>query len=78
MEEQEVRAWRTWCRNDRTIISVAFCSIEKYVKSCNVYDTSQPCRPLYADVDVYANLLLSTTELGVGEESVLEIFIKIV
>lgn len=62
----QVGAWRTWCRNDRTIISVAFCSIEKYVKSCNVYDTSQPCRPLYADVDVYANLLLSTTNWGWG------------
>lgn len=57
---------------------MAFCSIEKYIKLCNVFDTSQPCRPLYADVDVYADLLLSTTELGVGEESVLKIFIKIV
>lgn len=59
----QVGAWRSWCRNDRTIISVAFYNIHLYIKLGNEHVKTSYYWVRMHSVDMYANFFLATTEL---------------
>lgn len=63
LEEQEVGAWRSWCRNDRTIISVAFYNIHLYIRLGNEHVKTSYYWVRMHSVDMYENFFLATTEL---------------
>lgn len=59
----QVGTWRSWCRNDRTIISVAFYNIHLYIKLGNEHVKTSYYWVRMHSVDMYANFFLATTEL---------------